>query len=327
VPGYGACPRASGAGARAPATEGGSVPTSQPILPAHHMAVPPLEEGLWLERQGALAQALRRYQDAAQSRDPREQAEALRRQADVHRMLGEWDLAVQCVKESQRIAIDHPHLRAQALNAEGVIRSLREELDEAEACWEEALALSEQPKLSGLCLQNLGAQTARRNNLAAAVEFFERSYRMFEQAGFAKGKALVLNNLGCVRMDQGAPEIAEGIFTHAESAAKEAGEQNLRALTVMNRGESRLRLGRMGESLKDLGEARIQFHLSKDRYHLMVVNGLLGDWFVGQEQDKANQYYGNAAALAGKLGLQDRCQEYTARITAPPTTVMTPPNA
>ena len=146
-------------------------------------AVNPLAEGVALQKAGNLAQALRRFIEAADDPDPRVAAEALRRQASIHRLSSKWPEAIEATHASAELARKHGHvdLEAEALNAEAIVYQVRGAFQEAVPLLERVLELVgvSYPKIRGNALQNLGAIAAQHGDFPTARNRFLEAAEAF----------------------------------------------------------------------------------------------------------------------------------------------------
>jgi tetratricopeptide (TPR) repeat protein len=285
------------------------------------MPMPSIALGVRHERAGELSQALRIYTLAAQADEPDAQAEALRRQADVHRAMGAWDESQACLAESRRVAnrARLPLRMAEALNAEGILHSVRGDSELAGTCWQGALAMATDPTMRGMLTSNLGVLEAQRGNTESAARFFEESVRFYEVAHFPRGIIMALINLGCVTMDAGRAAEALPIFTRAIGACDAAGtasETQLRALAQLNRAECRILLGdaELTGALLDMGAATIQFRSNRDRYHAMECFRVWAQFFEAMgDPGRAEHYLKRARAVAQSHGLEAKLEDQVGR--------------
>lgn len=200
-----------------------------------------LREGRQAEKLGVLSRALESYEDAARSSDdPRVVAEALVRQADVHRARCEWADAVTCAREAQRVAkgarLDDR--RAEALNAEALVYMAQGDFDAALPIVEELIATATDLRMRGIGLQNLGTIRAQQGQPAAAERAFAESYGCWVACGYERGQAIALNNQGRVALDRGDLPHAEEFLAQALTAAREVDDGELIALTMVNFAEA-----------------------------------------------------------------------------------------
>jgi tetratricopeptide (TPR) repeat protein len=282
---------------------------------------PELRVGINLERSGRLSLALRSYQAARRDSDSWDvRAEALRRESDVYRALGQWDAAEESTALSKAIAEEHQLADRfpQATNAEGILRTCLGAPEQARELFQQVTQCTDDPKLLGLAYQNLGNLAAQAKDVSTAQKCFLRSYRYFKRAKFPRGAIYMLINVGGMMNDQNEHELAEPLFTGAMGEATNCGDSVLYAIAVINRGECRMRLGHFADALCDVGEALIEFGRGKDRQHRMVCVALMGELFRRRgDSYTARKYYSRALVLATELGLPEESEAYRGALASP----------
>jgi tetratricopeptide (TPR) repeat protein len=209
-------------------------------------AVEALYEGMRAEKLGILDRALLAYEAAAvSSPDPDVVAQALTRQADVHRTRCEWDLAFDCAKRAGDVALRAglTTRHAEAMNAEALVLISKGDLSSALPVIEAIIASSPEPRVRGIALQNLGTIRAELGQLGAAERAFAESYGYFQRCGYDRGQAIALNNQGRVALDRGDSALAESVLDRAVEAARAVEDGELIALTMLNYAEAILARG------------------------------------------------------------------------------------
>ncbi len=202
-----------------------------------------LNEGIRAEKLGMLDRALAAYEGAAGQQDDADvAAEALRRMADVHRIRCDWDVAVAAARRAQEVARESglPVRHAEALNAEASVWIARGELETARPLLEEMATVSEDVRLRGIALQNLGAVYAQQQDLDAAERAFAESHTCFERCSYERGQAIALNNRGRVALDRGDAARATDVLAQAVRAARDVEDEELIALATTNLAEATL---------------------------------------------------------------------------------------
>src|SRR5215216_5649679 len=112
-----------------------------------------LEEGVRCEQTGALDRAFDRYRAAAEAaEDPDVVAEALRRQAEIHRARCEWEAALRVAARSAEVSRRSrlPGRLAEALNAQASVYMARGHLITARPILEQILTLTTDDRLRGI---------------------------------------------------------------------------------------------------------------------------------------------------------------------------------
>jgi tetratricopeptide (TPR) repeat protein len=220
-----------------------------------------IAEGVRAERAGALERALELFQAAAeQSADPGVRSAALTHVADVMRERCDWDDAIASANEARRLAESIPSdgLAYEARIAEANVLMCRGDFEGAEPRFVSIAASVADPRLRGIALQNLGSMYAQRGNQAAAQCAFSESLASFEEAKYARGEAIALNNLGRFALDSGQCGIARGILDRALVLAREVEDAELAALASVNLAWAHCELGEVDRS-QDLAMAALGY--------------------------------------------------------------------
>src|SRR2546423_12260322 len=165
-----------------------------------------IADGVRAERAGALDRALESYQAAASSAvDADVRAEALTREADVHRTRCDWERGLQAARDAQEIAraSQLTNRLCEAVIAEANVLLCRGDFPAAIPKFKEIGSGRLAARLRGIALQNLGSIYAQSGQSGAAERAFSESLGNFHKAGYARGEAIALNNLGRLAIDSG----------------------------------------------------------------------------------------------------------------------------
>jgi tetratricopeptide (TPR) repeat protein len=249
-----------------------------------------LDEAVRREKLGELERAIDRYRAAAVQGDAVGDApltaEALCRLSTVHRHRCEWDEALDSARRSALVAgrAGLPAMRAEALNAEAAVHLARGAFAEARPILEEILTVTDDPRVRGLALQNLGSVAAQTGHLGAAERYFGESYGYFRKAGYRKGEAFALNNVGRVALDRGDVQLAASVLKKAVAIADTVEDPDLVALTTLNYAETLARSGDLERAEDLVSTALGYFALAGNRYReieclrlLAHINRVQGD--------------------------------------------------
>jgi tetratricopeptide (TPR) repeat protein len=275
---------------------------------AQHMPDPveALEEGIRAEKLGILERALAAYETAAASTtDPDVKAEALTHQADVHRARCEWEQALGCAARAKSVAqrAGLPGRVAEATNAEALVFMSQGNLTAALPLIEEVATAAPDVRLRGIALQNLGTIKAQQGQLGAAERAFAESYGCFQQAGYARGMAIALNNRGRIALDRGEAVLAEEILDRALEAARSQEDGELIGLAMVNYAEAILRRGDHSRAEAMACSALGHFEGSRNIWRSVECLRLLGA--INQHRgnvDEAARCYERALGLARGIG-------------------------
>lgn len=266
-----------------------------------------IEQGLRYETGGVLDRALGSYREAAAAAidDPRARIEALRREADVLRTHCEWDEAIARAQESASQARVHGFntLLAEALNAEAAVYQSQGELSRARKLYEEMLEITDDLRIRGIALQNLGSVAAISGDFRQAEEFFVESFQCFQAGGYMRGVVFALNNYGRAALDRRADAVAHPVLDRAEALARDLMDLDLLAIVRINLAESHLRKGDI-ERAQDLASAALgYFGNTNNHWRRLECLRLMGDIAVVQQRaDSARNFFEAALRIAHEVG-------------------------
>ena len=266
-----------------------------------------IEQGLRYETGGVLDRALESYREAAAAAvdEPRVRVEALRREADVLRTQCQWDEAIGRARESagQARTQGFDTLLAEALNAEAAVYQSQSDLARARALYEEMLTITDDLRIRGIALQNLGSVAAISGDFHRAEDHFVESFQCFQAGGYMRGVVFALNNYGRAALDRRADAVAHPVLDRAEALARELMDLDLLAIVRINLAESYLRKGDI-ERAQDLASAALgYFGNTSNHWRRLECLRLMGDIAVVQQRaDSARNFFEAALRLAADVG-------------------------
>lgn len=286
-----------------------------------------LAEGERYEKAGLAAKALAAYRDVRKgTKDGVIRAEAWRREAFVHHARGAWEEALAAARASAAEAGEagQDEFLAEALNAEAAVHFSRGDFDEALPLYTRMLGLTDEPKIRGFALQNMGILYARRRELDRAEQRLEEAYAEFERAAYPSGRAHVLNNHAAMSLDRGEYERAEQLAWRAMAVARQVDDLELLAIATLNRAEALQELGRLEEAESAASIALGQFEISGNRWRRVACLRILGDVNARLgDTEIARRFWQRGLELAREIGASldaDQLQERLARSRNPPST-------
>lgn len=282
-------------------------------------AVSPLAQGIALQKAGMLPDALRRFVEAAKDPEPRVAAEALRRQASIHRLNSRWTEAIAATRASADLARTHKlvDLEAEALNAEAIVYQVRGAFGEAMPLLDRVLVLAgtAHPKIRGNALQNLGAIAAQRGDFPTARNRFLEAAEAFRKAGYDWGEANVLNNFARAALDYGNFKLAADMLRNAHGAARRVGDKDLISLSLMNLAEATLGLGDPRQAQEQAEEALMFFSAADNAPRQVECLRILGDIFHAQSvADASLSCWQQALQLATEHDVTSELQKVRDRL-------------
>lgn len=278
-----------------------------------------LAAGLKAEHADDLQRALHHYADAAihSGSDPAIVAQALTRQAGVYRRLSQWDLAADYACRAQEVAEDADllELRAEALAAQGNALMCSGRLDEARNVFRRLVRVAVSERQRGIAVQNLGSIHAQLEEWVQAEEAFESSRCLFQTAGYARGVAIAVNNLGRLAHDQGDLAGAERLLRQGLSAAREVEDAELAALALLNLAQVRVATGKLAEALPMAAEAFGHFSVSENKWRQIECLCVFADIAEGEGQlEQATTHLLRARDLARSINARVELRKIEARI-------------
>ena len=277
-----------------------------------------LAEGLRYEKAGLLDKALSHYRDVRRgSTDAALVAESWTLEAFVHHAHGDWEAALAAASRGAELArsLDRPDLTAEALNARAMVHYSRGAFVEAQQLFEEMLELSEDPRVRGLALQNLGSLHGQTGEFDLSEQRFAEAERHFEEAGYEWGRAHVHNNRAALALDRKDHAGAEAAARAAVQIARRSDDLDLLAIATMNLAEALMGLGRLQEAEAEASTALGQFEISKNAWRRVACFRILGDLSARQGDPAiARRMWERGLSLAGQIGASVEAGELSERL-------------
>jgi tetratricopeptide (TPR) repeat protein len=265
-----------------------------------------LEEGRRFEGHGVLDRALERYTRAADSSaDPALVSEALTHQSRIYRCRSEWQAAIQAARRAQELAsaTGLDRLLNEAVIAEANVLICLGDYQPALARFQQVLEATDDARVRGIALQNIGSILAQQGKLGAAERAFAESFGCFRRAGYRLGEATALNNQGRVALDRGNAALAEQIFEQALIVARAIDYTELVALATLNYAEALVVRGELARAEENASTALGYFAASGNRWRQIECLRTIGaiNERLGGIAD-AVRCYEQALCLANELG-------------------------
>jgi tetratricopeptide (TPR) repeat protein len=280
-----------------------------------------LDAAVILERQGEIEDALVHYRaaEALAGADAWLASEVLRRQAYLHHARSEWelslDLARRAAAAAQGASLNDQH--AEALIAVAWVHVGRGAYEEAIPELEKVASLTEDARITGLAIHNLGAIAADGGDWELARRHFMESVRRFQAAGYERGVALAHNDFGRAALDHGNYVLAADLLQEAVSSAKQAADPDLLAIATMNVAEA---LGGTGELARAESMARAalaHFTAASNGWRRVECERLLGDLEkMADHESAAREWWSSALETARAIGAQLEVKKLEKRLGA-----------
>jgi tetratricopeptide (TPR) repeat protein len=261
------------------------------------------------EREGAMDDALAHYRaaEALAGADPWLMSEVLRRQAYLHHARSEWETSLDLARRAASTAADAKlsDQQAEALIAMAWVHVARGAYDEAVPELERVATLTEDHRITGLALHNLGAIAAERGNWELARAQFMESVRRFRAADYQRGVAFAHNNYGRAALDHGNYVLAADLLQQAVFSAKMAADPDLLALATMNVAEALGGTGELERAEQMAKEALAHFTSAGNGWRRVECERLLGDLERrGDRESAAREWWSSALETARTIGAQ-----------------------
>lgn len=264
-----------------------------------------LDAGILAERRDAFDEALEHYRAAAETDDGWLLSEALRRQASIHRKRAEWAVALDLARRAAEVAASASldDQEAEARNAEALVLFAKGEFETAAAAFEQVLRISQDPRIRGMALQNIGSIAAQQGNWEVARKHFAASVKCFQSAGYDRGVAIAQNNYGRAALEHGHPTLAASLLGEAVWSARRTEDHELIALATLNHAEAIAGTGDLARAETQAETALAHFTATGNAWRRVEGLRVLGD-IARQRGDlaAAEARYVEAQAIARSIG-------------------------
>lgn len=280
-----------------------------------------LDAAIIHERRGEVDDALAHYR-AAEARagaDAWLTSEVLRRQSYLHHARSEWELSLALARRAaftaDAAALNDQH--AEALIAVAWVHVARGAHATAISELEKVASLTEDPRITGLAIHNLGAIAAERGDWDLWRQRLMESVHRFQEAGYERGIALAHNNYGRAALDHGNYVLAADLLQHAVSSAKEVDDPDLLALATMNVAEALGGVGEIARAESMVRTALAHFTSTGNGWRRAECERILGDLENWAEHDSAaRKWWSSALATARSIGAQSEILKLEERLGA-----------
>lgn len=279
-----------------------------------------LAEGVRAERSGALDRALEAYVAAASSSaDPDVRAQALARQADVHRARCDWDLAIAAARAAQQVARSAKLSErvAEAIIAECNVLISQGDFAAAMPKMDEVARSNTNPRLRAIALQNIGSMHAQSGAPGQAERAFRESLAVLRETGYERGEAIALNNLGRLALDSNDAAAALPLLERAFQLARDVNDSELAALAGLNLASALCIDGNVDRA-QDLAMAALGYFADcENRWREIECLRLIGDLNLRAEDlVNASRCYELARRISEQIGSDMEARASQERIDA-----------
>jgi predicted ATPase/DNA-binding SARP family transcriptional activator len=213
-----------------------------------------------------------------------------------------------------------PSLRASGLNAAGALAINQGDVAEAEACWEQALALKridgdQQSIASGL--NNLSIAVQRRGDYARSAELLEESLAIKRAIDDRETIPYSLNNLGIAIHHLGDYQRAQLLYREAAELWHELGDTLNSAYARLNLAVMLVHLKRPAEAAAIYEQTLAVFREQEEHWGIAAALHNLGNLAIGDgDLSRAEDLYRQSQQLwqhlADKQGLAESLESWAA---------------
>jgi tetratricopeptide (TPR) repeat protein len=207
---------------------------------------------------------------------------------------------------------------AEALNAEALVHLSRGDFASGEPLLRRMLEITQEPRLRGIALQNLGSIAAQSGEMDEAQRSFQKSYECFRAARYHRGEALSLNNVGRVMLDRGEAELGAEILRRAVELARAVEDGDLLAIAMTNLGEALMREGSLAEAEEMASSALGFYAMAGNTWRRVETLKLLGDIHARHgDHDTAVACWRQGLSLAREVGARVEIDLLERRLAEP----------
>ena len=256
--------------------------------------------------------------------------EGLQQLADVRQREGSYDEALTYLEAGLQVlgesgAQDQPDLWYALLDRMAWIRFRQGQLDEASALVHLATAnldierTVDSIKLASL-YNTMGGIYWQQGHLNEAVDYVQRSLKLYETTRYAWGRAVAYGNLGVLYDTMGNWPKAVEYYDQAYALQENIGDRQNQALNLINLGMAHMRMGKHHQA-RHIFEAGLALAQSiGDSWGEALCNTCLAELNIAQDNfDHARPYVEQALAIADDIGsseIQVQARRFLALILA-----------
>jgi tetratricopeptide (TPR) repeat protein len=256
---------------------------------------------------------------ARESGDRSGEAYALTNLGAVHRLLGQYDVAIDHLSQALELHESSGDRQgaARTLSNLGIVEDrLGQHERAAEHLGAALVRFRETGHRHGIAavLTNLGGQSLRPGYYERAGVYLEEAAKLFRELGDRAGEASALTNLGDADTHLGRYERASVHLTQALTLFRELKHRYGQAIALSNLGTVQTRLGQHDQAVAQLAEALALFRETGHRYgEASVLNGL-GEALHAAGRPDALAHHTAALRIATETGDRDEQERANAAI-------------
>lgn len=213
------------------------------------------------EDAGAFLEAAAAYSAAFRDSVPEVLGDARFHMGRLYWRQSRFDEAVQEFEAAREISLKQklPELRARVENGLGAVHYARGEYAQARACYSVALEASKDPEQCSRVLLNLGAIANIQGEYDEARNCYSRSRNMAHAAGYDRGEAMALHNVGMLNADLQRWDDADDAYHRCLDLLERIGDRQMIAAVLVNRSELSCARERFDEAIANCDLALSMF--------------------------------------------------------------------
>lgn len=213
-----------------------------------------------------------------------------------------WDKAITTYEDN---GLTDPLLRARVLGHRANLHYVAGEPTEAIAGYQAAIVAAEHvldmPALGGI-YEGLAVSFHKAGDLTRALEYAQRSLRLFETLQDIKMSAQLRNNMAEILMSQGRNEEAETLFIAGADQLRRAGDRDLLPYLIAGAAEAALNRGDVNLAWSRVSRALEATKKSADNLAEMASHRVAGRVAAAKrENDEARTHFEKAMELAQQV--------------------------
>ncbi len=239
---------------------------------------------------------------------PREQSEIWLYLAEIWRLTGEWEQALNACEQALTLATDHRQetLQARALTIRGAVQRQRGEYENALQSLQQAQALAQQSHdaaLLGNALREIGSVYWLQGDFDRSLEHFQRAWQIARQANDQHGMYRALGNIGVVEMRQRYLEDALSTLQQALTLASQSQDKLAVSTLIGNLGNVYWRMGNLKEALTHYHEQlRLAAEIGAREPMVISIGNISSIYALSGEWQQAREASTYNLALALEIG-------------------------
>ena len=258
------------------------------------------------QQMGEYEKALETVKNAEKIADISEKGRLMILEGSILYRKGEYDHAMEVLERALRFLEEHGNERdmASAIRSIGNIHYARGEYEKAMEYYQRSLSVSgEDLPGKAMSFNNLGVVNVKLGNYDEAAEYFKQALKIRERTGDQWGIAMFLSNLGVVHSESGDYEKAMHYFQRSLKIRERIGDRWGEAMSLNNIGLIHLEKGEYRKAVEHFERALEIRRSIGDRDGMAVSMNTLGMAYTELgDLEKALEMYEEALKIEEELG-------------------------